>query len=266
MTVLPGQCRYTAPTSNSSKYRPNCMAGGYPTVDAMSGGALPGTRRPRSVRNHSDDLRRYVKRRASQLPKRDPGRSVVTLPYDRVDAGPRSLPCTFKIGIRHTAYTSVKVAGHGQRERDTRVAEPARPDRAAGGHRARPRAAAGRDARWAPTTTSRSARSGCSPPRTRGANRSRSPAPEIVDADGRTVVLTRGEQRRPAGRGRGPTRPVPLRSGRLLAGLADAYRAHNPDAPALPGPSTVVLRHHEISRSGPTGHYTDEVVAAWTLS
>jgi hypothetical protein len=24
VTVMPGQCRYTAPTSNSSKYRPNC--------------------------------------------------------------------------------------------------------------------------------------------------------------------------------------------------------------------------------------------------
>jgi hypothetical protein len=51
----------------------------------------------------------------------------------------------------------------------------------------------------------------------------------------------------------------------LLAGLADAYRAHNPEAPA-PRRVAVLLRHHQISRSGPTGRYTDEVVAAWTLS
>ncbi len=50
-----------------------------------------------------------------------------------------------------------------------------------------------------------------------------------------------------------------------LAGLADAYRAHNPTAPEV-ARVAVVIRHHEISRSGPTGRYTDEVVATWTLS
>ena len=27
----------------------------------------------------------------------------------------------------------------------------------------------------------------------------------------------------------------------------------------------VLLRHHELSRRGPTGRYTDEVVATWQL-
>ena len=87
---------------------------------------------------------------------------------------------------------------------------------------------------------------------------------QITDADGRTVELTPANSgvRRAEVEGQlDRFRSDP----RLLAGLADAYRAHNPDAPA-PRTVEVVLRHHEIGRSGPTGHYSDEVVAAWTLS
>ena len=87
---------------------------------------------------------------------------------------------------------------------------------------------------------------------------------EITDTDGRTIELTPANSgvRRAEVEGQlARFRSDPA----LLAGLADAYRAHNPDAPT-PRTVAVVLRHHQISRSGPTGHYTDEVVAAWTLS
>jgi len=84
---------------------------------------------------------------------------------------------------------------------------------------------------------------------------------EITGADGRTVELTPANSgvRRAEIEGQlDRFRSDP----RLLAGLADAYRAHNPDAAAL-RTVTVLLRHHQISRSGPTGRYTDEVVAEW---
>jgi hypothetical protein len=87
---------------------------------------------------------------------------------------------------------------------------------------------------------------------------------EVTDAAGRTVELTPGNSgvRRAEVEGQlNRFRAEP----RLLTALADAYRAHNPDKPA-PRTVAVVLRHHQISRSGPTGHYTDEVVATWTLS
>jgi hypothetical protein len=50
----------------------------------------------------------------------------------------------------------------------------------------------------------------------------------------------------------------------LLRRLSDAYVAHNPGAARLTG-VRVLLRHHEIGRRGPTGRYTDEVVATWQL-
>jgi hypothetical protein len=84
---------------------------------------------------------------------------------------------------------------------------------------------------------------------------------EVVDADGRTVALTEGNSgvRRAEVEGQlDRFRREPA----ALAGLADAYRAHNPSAPAVTT-VRVVIRHHEISRSGPTGNYTDEVVAEW---
>lgn len=87
---------------------------------------------------------------------------------------------------------------------------------------------------------------------------------EVTDAAGRTVELTPANSgvRRAEIEGQlDRFRADP----RALAALADAYRAHNPAAPALRA-VTVLLRHHQISRSGPTGRYTDEVVAAWTLS
>jgi hypothetical protein len=86
---------------------------------------------------------------------------------------------------------------------------------------------------------------------------------EVTDAAGRTVELTpansgvrRAEVEGQLDRFR--------RDPELLAGLADAYRAHNPDATRLTSVS-VMLRHHQISRRGPTGRYTDEVVATWAL-
>jgi hypothetical protein len=87
---------------------------------------------------------------------------------------------------------------------------------------------------------------------------------QITDTDGRTIELTPANSgvRRAEIEGQlGRFRTDP----RLLTGLADAYRAHNPDAPR-PRTVTVLLRHHQISRAGPTGRYTDEVVATWTLS
>ena len=85
---------------------------------------------------------------------------------------------------------------------------------------------------------------------------------EVVDVDGRTIVLTEANSgvRRAEVEGQlDRFRREPA----ALAGLADAYRAHNPSAPKV-ARVAVVIRHHEISRSGPTGHYTDEVVAEWT--
>jgi hypothetical protein len=86
---------------------------------------------------------------------------------------------------------------------------------------------------------------------------------EITDSAGRTVELTpansgvrRAEVEGQLDRFR--------REPATLAGLADAYRARNPSGPAVTGVA-VVIRHHEISRSGPTGHYTDEVVATWAV-
>jgi hypothetical protein len=87
---------------------------------------------------------------------------------------------------------------------------------------------------------------------------------EVADAAGRTIELTPANSgvRRAEIEGQlGRFRADP----RALTGLADAYRAHNPAAPA-PRTVTVFLRHHEISRAGPTGRYTDEVVATWALS
>jgi len=87
---------------------------------------------------------------------------------------------------------------------------------------------------------------------------------EVTDAAGRTIELTPSNSgvRRAEIEGQlDRFRADP----RLLIGLADAYRAHNPGAPQ-PRTVSVLLRHHEISRSGPTGRYTDEVVATWTLS
>ena len=87
---------------------------------------------------------------------------------------------------------------------------------------------------------------------------------EVTDAAGHTVELTPGNSgvRRAEVEGQlARFRAEP----RLLTGLADAYRAHNPDRPA-PRSVAVVLRHHQISRSGPTGRYSDEVVATWTVS
>ncbi|GIJ48514.1 hypothetical protein Val02_54000 [Virgisporangium aliadipatigenens] len=47
-----------------------------------------------------------------------------------------------------------------------------------------------------------------------------------------------------------------------LAGLADAWRAHHPGGSSVRSVA-VYLRHHELSRRGPTGHYYDEQVATW---
>jgi len=49
---------------------------------------------------------------------------------------------------------------------------------------------------------------------------------------------------------------------RRLAGLADAWRAHHPGGSSVRS-ITVYLRHHELSRRGPTGRYQDEQVATW---
>jgi hypothetical protein len=84
---------------------------------------------------------------------------------------------------------------------------------------------------------------------------------EVVDAQGRVTVLTEANSgvRRAEVEGQlDRFRSQPS----ALSGLADAYRAHNPSAPKV-AKVAVVIRHHEISRSGPTGHYTDEVVAEW---
>jgi hypothetical protein len=85
---------------------------------------------------------------------------------------------------------------------------------------------------------------------------------EVGDVDGRTIVLTEANSgvRRAEVEGQlDRFRREPA----VLAGLADAYRTHNPSAPKVTRVA-VVLRHHEISRSGPTGRYTDEMVAQWT--
>jgi hypothetical protein len=87
---------------------------------------------------------------------------------------------------------------------------------------------------------------------------------EVTDATGRTIELTPANSgvRRAEVEGQlNRFRAAP----QLLTGLGDAYRAHSPDAPP-PRTVTVLLRHHQISRSGPTGQYTDEVVATWALS
>ena len=86
---------------------------------------------------------------------------------------------------------------------------------------------------------------------------------EVTDSDGRTTELTEANSgvRRAEVEGQiDRFRQQPS----ALAGLADAYRAHNPDADRVVRVS-VVLRHHEIGRRGPTGKYTDEVVATWTV-
>ncbi len=84
---------------------------------------------------------------------------------------------------------------------------------------------------------------------------------EVTDATGRTTELTEANSgvRRAEVEGQlDRFRREPA----ALAGLADAYRARNPGAPAVRRVA-VVIRHHGISRSGPTGRYTDEVVATW---
>lgn len=85
---------------------------------------------------------------------------------------------------------------------------------------------------------------------------------QVVDVDGRTIVLTEANSGVRRAEVEGQLERF-RREPAALAGLADAYRAHNPSAPKV-ARVAVVLRHHEISRSGPTGHYTDEVVAEWT--
>jgi hypothetical protein len=87
---------------------------------------------------------------------------------------------------------------------------------------------------------------------------------EITDADGARIELTEDNSgvRRAEVEGQlDRFRADPA----LLGGLADAYRAHNPRASA-PVAVTVLLRHHQIGRRGPTGRYHDEVVVAWALT
>jgi hypothetical protein len=84
---------------------------------------------------------------------------------------------------------------------------------------------------------------------------------EVVDATGTRIELTvsnSGVRRAEVEGQLDRFRAEPER----LDGLADAYRAHNPGAPAVVTVS-VVLRHHQIGRRGPTGRWTDEVVATW---
>lgn len=50
----------------------------------------------------------------------------------------------------------------------------------------------------------------------------------------------------------------------LLKSLASAYQARHPGGPR-PVAVIVMLRHHELSRHGPTGRWRDEVVAAWQV-
>jgi hypothetical protein len=84
---------------------------------------------------------------------------------------------------------------------------------------------------------------------------------EVIDESGARIELTEGNSgvRRAELEGQlGRFRADPAR----LAGLAQAYHAHNPAAPR-PVEVTVLLRHHEIGRRGPTGRWRDEVVASW---
>jgi hypothetical protein len=84
---------------------------------------------------------------------------------------------------------------------------------------------------------------------------------EIIDTTGARIELTEGNSgvRRAEIEGQlDRFRADPT----LLIGLADAYRTHNPGRPTVVM-VTVLLRNHQISRRGPTGRYTDEVVATW---
>jgi hypothetical protein len=86
---------------------------------------------------------------------------------------------------------------------------------------------------------------------------------ELLDAAGARIVLTErnsGVRRAEVEGQLGRFRAEPHR----LADLARAYRAHNPSAPR-PVEVTVLVRHHEISRRGPTGKFHDEVVATWRM-
>lgn len=86
---------------------------------------------------------------------------------------------------------------------------------------------------------------------------------EIITTDGGTIELTEhnsGVRRAELEGQLDRFRAEPSR----LAPLAAAYRARNPDADR-PASVTVLVRNHEIGRTGPTGHYTDEVVATWKL-
>ena len=86
---------------------------------------------------------------------------------------------------------------------------------------------------------------------------------EVVDETGARIELTEGNSgvRRAELEGQlGRFRADPA----LLADLARAYRARNPAAPR-PVEVTVLMRHHEIGHRGPTGRWTDEVVATWRL-
>jgi hypothetical protein len=86
---------------------------------------------------------------------------------------------------------------------------------------------------------------------------------EVVDAAGHVTELTEDNSgiRRAELEGQlDRFRADPAR----LAGLAAAYRAHNPSA-SPPAEVRVLLRHHELRRRGPTGRYTDEMVATWRL-
>jgi len=84
---------------------------------------------------------------------------------------------------------------------------------------------------------------------------------ELLDAAGSRIVLTEDNSgvRRAEIEGQlDRFRADPA----LLAGVAAAYRAHNPSAPR-PVEVTVLLRHHELGRRGPTGRVRNEVVATW---
>lgn len=86
---------------------------------------------------------------------------------------------------------------------------------------------------------------------------------EVVDINGRSTELTEANSGVRRAEVEGQINRF-RRQPSALAGLADAYRAHNPDATRV-ARVTVVIRHHQIGRRGPTGKYTDEVVATWTV-
>jgi hypothetical protein len=86
---------------------------------------------------------------------------------------------------------------------------------------------------------------------------------EVTDVNGRTTELTEANSGVRRAEVEGQINRF-RRQPSALAGLADAYKAHNPDAPRV-ARVAVVIRHHQIGRRGPTGKYTDEVVATWAV-